>query len=285
MYTVLIPNINPEGTYYLCNGYGGVATVKGSDITIHGHFVTDGDKTDFKIRCTYTDCDNTYSVRQVKKRNGNLLVQSDTNLIDLKLSWYNRTSDEHVSACVTSDLEFDRGVWICKDYEPWRIASVTDDEIILPYNSYEYRDGTFYCDIDSGPFAEDQVYSSAEDIRFYCRCHAVTDKSMAQHVRLTDEQLAEVNDRIKNLTDYCKEQGIVLVYDNESCIRAYKNKDLPEGYADCIDDCDNGNPQSMTIPWSGLRMVDLNFGFVEPDWPVRLNYCKPETRSEEADDE
>jgi len=276
MYKVLIPSIKPELTYYICNGYGGVATVKGSDIHIHGHFVTDGDKTDFKIQCTYTDCGETYSVQQVKKRNGNLLVQSDTELVNLELSWYNRTSDEHVSAYVTDDLAFNRGVWICKDYEPRCITSVIDNEIILPYNSYEYRAGTFHCDIDSGLFANDQVYSSAEDVRFYCRCHAVADKSMAQHVRLTNEQLAELNDRIKNLTDYCKEQGIALLYDNEDgCVRAYKNKDLPEGYEDCIDDHDNDDPHSMTVPWSGLRKVDLDFTYVNYDWQVRLNHTEP----------
>lgn len=276
MYKVLIPSINPEATYYLCNGCGGVATVKGSDIHIHGHFVTEGKDTDFKIQCTHTDCGDIYSVQQVKKRNGNLLVQSDTKLVNLQLSWYNRTSDEHVSAYVTDSLEFNRGLWICKDYEPRCIANVTDDEIILPYNDYEYRAGTFHCDIDSGMFANDQLYSSAEDVMFYCRCHAVTDKSMAQHVRLTDEQLAEVNARIKSLTDYCNEQGIALVYDNDDdCVRAYKNKDLPEGYEDCIDDHDNDDPQSMTVPWSGLRKVDLGFGYVNYDWQVRLNYTEP----------
>lgn len=277
MYKVLIPDIKPELTYYLCNGYGGVATVKGSDIHIHGLFVTDGDRTDFKIQCTYTDCGEIYSVQQVKKKNGTLLVQSDTCLRDLQLSWYNRASDEHVAAYVKEDLTLAGcGVWICKDYTPKCISNVTDDELILPYNSYEYRNGTFHCDIDSGLFANDQVYRYAEDVRFYCRCHAVTDKSMAQHVRLTNEQLAELNARIKNFTDYCNEQGIKLVYDNDDVvIRAYKAKDLPEGYEDCIDDCDNDNPQSMTVPWSGLRRVDLDLTYVNPDWQVRLNYTEP----------
>ena len=277
MYKVLIPSINPEATYYLCNGNDGVATVKGSDITIHGHFVTDSKDTDFKIQCTYTDCGDIYSVQQVKKRNGNLLVQSDTKLVDLQLSWYNRASDEHVSSYVQDDLTLYRGVWICKDYEPKLITSVTDDELILPYNSYEYRAGKFYCDIDSGLFANEQVYSSAEDVRFYCSCHAVTDKSMAQHVRITDEQLAELDIRIKNLTDYCKEQGIALIYDNEDgVVRAYKDKDLPDGYEVCVDDHDNDDPQSMTVPWSGLRRVHgLDFTYLNYDWQVRLNYTEP----------
>lgn len=277
MYKVLIPDINPNSTYYLCNGYGGVATVKGSDIHIHGHFVTDGDKTDFKIQCTHTDCCEIYSVQQVKKKNGTLLVQSDTRLRDLKLSWYNRASDERVSAYVTDNLEFNRGLWICKDYTPTCITSATDDALILPYNSYEYEYGEFRCDIDSGLFANDQVYYSSEDVRFYCRCHAVTDKSMAQHVRLTNEQLAEINARIKNLNDYCDEQGIRLVYDNDGVVRAYKEDDLPEGYEACIDDHDNDNPQSMTVPWSGLRRVDLDFACVSPDWQVYLNYKEPKT--------
>lgn len=277
MYKVLIPDINPEATYYLCNGYGGVATVKGSDIHIHGHFVTDGDKTDFKIQCTYTDCGDIYSVQQVKKKNGTLLVQSDTCLLDLRLSWYNRASDEHVSAYVTDNLEFNRGLWICEDYTPKCVTSVTDDALILPYNSYEYECGEFRCDIDSGLFANDQVYYSSEDVRFYCRCHAVADKSMAQHVRLTNEQLAKLNAHIKTLMDYCNEQGISLVYDNDDgCTRAYKSNDLPEGYEACIDDCDNDNPHSMTVPWSALRMVDgLDFTYVNPDWQVRLNYTEP----------
>lgn len=278
MYKVLIPSINPEGTYYLCNGSGGVATVKGSDIHIHGHFVTDGDRTDFTIQCTYADCGDIYSVQQVKIRNGNLLVQSDTKLLNLQLSWYNRASDEQVSEYVQDDLTFYRGgLWICKDYEPKLITKVTDDALILPYNSYEYQGGTFHCDIDSGLFANEQVYRSSEDVRFYCRCHAVTDKSMAQHVRLTNEQLAELNARIKSFTDYCNEQGIALVYDNnDGCVRAYRNKDLPEGYEACVDDCDNDNPHSMTVPWSALRMVDgLDFTFVNPDWQVRLNYTEP----------
>ena len=277
MYKVFIPSINPEATYYLCNGNGGVATVKGSDITIHGHFVTDSKDTDFKIQCTYTDCGDIYSVQQVKKRNGNLLVQSDTKLVDLQLSWYNRASDEHVSAYVQDDLTLYRGVWICKDYEPKLITSVTDDELILPYNSYEYRAGTFHCDIESGLFANEQVYRSSEDVRFYCRCHAVTDKSMAQHVRITNDQLAELDIRIKNLTDYCEEQGIALIYDNDDgVVRAYKDKDLPEGYELCVDDHDNDDPQSMTVPWSALRRVrGLDFAYLNYDWQVRLNYTEP----------
>lgn len=276
MCKVHIPIIKPEATYYLCGDYGRIATVKGSDIHIHGHFVTDSKGTYFKIHCTYTDCGDIYSVQQVKKRNGNLLVQCDTSLVELRLSWYNRASDEHVSAYVTDDLKFNEGVWICKDYEPRLITNVTDDEIILPYNSYEYRGNTFHCDIDSGLFANDQVYSSSEDVRFYCRCHAVTDKSMAQRVRLTNKQLTELNARIKNLTDYCEEQGIALVYDNNhSCVCAYKNKYLPEGYEDCICDYDNDNPHSMTVPWSGLRKVDIDFGYVDYDWRVRLNYTEP----------
>lgn len=276
MYNVFIPSINPEATYYLCNGYGRVATVKGSDIHIHGHFVTDSKGTYFKIHCTYTDCGDIYSVHQVKKRNGNLLVQCDTSLVDLRLSWYNRAIDEHVSAYVTDDLKFSQGLWICKYYEPELITNVTGDALILPYNSYTYQGGTFYCDIDSGLFPNEQVYRSSEDVRFYCRCHAVSDKSIAQHVRLTNEQLAELNARIKNLTDYCEEQGIALVYDNDdSCVCAYKNKDLPEGYEDCIADRDNDDPQSMTVPWSGLRKVDINFGYVNQEWRVRLNYTEP----------
>lgn len=276
MYKVLIPIINPKATYYLCDDYDRVATVKGSDIHIHGHFVTDSKGTYFKIHCTYTGCSDIYSVQQVKKRNGNLLVQCDTSLVDLWLSWYNRAIDEHVSVYVTDDLKFNRGVWICKDYEPRLITNVADDKIILPYNSYEYSAKKFHCDIDSGLFANVQVYSSPEDVRFYCSCHAVTDKSMAQHVRLTNKQLAELNARIKNLTDYCEEQGIVLVYDNDnSCMCAYKNKYLPEGYEDCICDCDNDDPHSMTVPRSGLRKVDIDFGYLCGDWRVRLNYTEP----------
>lgn len=277
MYKVLIPRINPEATYYLCNDYGGVATVKGSDIHIHGHFVTDGDKTDFKIQCTYTDCDDIYIREQVKVKNGSLLVQADCMAVELRLSWYNRASDERVTAYVNDDFTLGHcGVWICKDYEPHLITKATDDALILPYNSYVYEYGEFRCDIDSGLFANEQVYRSSEDVRFYCRCHAVADKSMAQHVRLTDEQLAELNARIKNFTDYCNEQGIALVYDDDDgVVRAYKTKDLPEGYEACVDDCDNDNPQSMTVPWSGLRRVDLDFTYVTPDWQVRLNYTEP----------
>lgn len=282
MYKVLIPKINPETTYYLCNGYGGVATVKGSDIHIHGHFVTDGDKTDFKIQCTYTDCGEIYAMEQVKVKNGGLLVQVDLRSVDLRLSWYNRVSDEYVNSYVQEDFTLGNyGVWILKDYEPKLITKATDDALILPYNSYEFSYDTFRCDIDSGLLANEQVYRTSEEVRFYCRCHAVTDKSMAQRVRITDEQLAELNARIKNFTDYCNEQGIKLVYDNDdSVIRAYKAKDLPEGYEDVIDECDNDNPQSMTVPWSGLRRVDLDFAYVTPDWQVRLNYTEPKKEVE-----
>ena len=284
MYTVLIPDINPEGTYYLCNGYGGVATVKGSDIKIQGHFVTDGDKTEFEAECTYDNGD-TYSIENVKVKHGMLLTRAPLKCIELCLSWYNRASNEHVAVGVMEDLTLSGcGVWICKDYEPRLVVKATDDALILPYNDYIYdsNDGRFHCEIDSGLFANDQVYRYAEDVRFYCRCHAVTDKSMAQHVRLTDEQLAEVNARVKNLMDYCDEQGIALVYDNDDgVVRAYKSKDLPEGYEAYINDSDNGNPQSMTVPWSGLRKVDgLDLGYVNPDWQVYLDYTEPKKEAE-----
>lgn len=279
MYTVLIPDIHPEGTYYLCNEYGGVATVKGSDIQIHGHFVTDGGKfQDFKIHCTYKDCDDIYPVKEVKVKQGALLTQAPTRWQNLWLSWHNHATGENVSAPVDDDLTIaNGGVWVCDGYEPKRIDSVTDEALILPYNSYVYSiGGRFQCELDSGLHANDQVYRFKEDVRFYCRCHAVSDKSMAQHVRLTDEQLAVIKSRVKNLMDYCDEQGIALVYDNEDgAVRAYKSKDLPEGYEAYIDDHQNGNPQSMTVPVSGLRSIGLGLGYVSCDWEVQLDYTDP----------
>lgn len=279
MYSVLTPNINPEGTYYLCNGYGGVATVKGSDIQIHGHFVTDGDKTDFQIHCTYKDCGAIYSVTEVKVKHGNLLTQAPVITRALWLSWHNHVTNEDVSVPVNEDLSLGHGgVYICKDYEPKLIRSATDESLILPYNDYTYcaLDGRFRCELDSGLYANNQVYRYSEDVKFYCRCHAVSDKSMAQHVRITDEQLAEVNARVKNLMDYCNAQGIALIYDNDDgVVRAYKSTDLPEGYEAYINDCTNGDAQSMTVPWSGLRRVNLEVGYVNSDWSVQLDYTEP----------
>ena len=271
--TVNIPDLNPEGTYYLCNGYGGVATVKGSDIKIHGHFVTDGDKTDFKVHCTY-DYGAIYPVDEVKVKHGTLLTQVPLRPVAVMLSWFNRASGENVSVYVYEDLTlYGGGVWVCKDYEAKCIGKATDDELIVPYNDYTYDLGEFRCEIDSGMFANDQVYRTSDDVRFYCRCHAVSDKSMAQHVRLTDEQLTEVNTRVKSLMKYCNEQGITLVYDNDDgVIRAYKHTDLPEGYETRIDDSYDGDPQSMNVPWSGLRKLDLLLDHVNGDWHVRLDY-------------
>lgn len=281
MFKVLIPVIKSETTYYLRNGYGGVATVKGSDIHIHGHFVTDGNNTDFVVQCTYGDCGAPYSVEEVKVKSGSLLVQVERKPVTLTLSWYNRASDERINTSVTDDLELTRRVWICKDYEPKLVTMATDEALILPYNSYVYEYGEFRCDIDSGAFANDQVYRDSEDVRFYCRCHAVTDKSMAQRVRLTNEQLAELNGRIKNLVDYCDEQGITLAYDNDDgIVRAYKVNDLPEGYEADIDDHDNDNPQSITVPWSGMRKVDLDLACLNPYRLVRLNYTEPKKEDE-----
>lgn len=274
MYTVLIPDIKPEGTYYLCNGYGGVATVKGSDIQIHGHFVGD----DFQIHCTYRDCDNIYPIKEVKVKHGTLLTRAPVISRALWLSWHNHATNEDVSAPVDDDLSLlHGGVFVCKDYEPKCITSATDDELILPYNSYVYcaLDGRFRCELDSGLHANDQVYKHSEDVKFYCRCHAVSDKSMAQHVRLTDEQLSEVNARVKNLMDYCNEQGIALGYDYDyGRVVAYKSNDLPEGYEAYINDCTNGDAQSMTVPQSGLRRLDLSLGYISCDqgWCVQLDY-------------
>lgn len=272
--TVIIPDLNPEGTYYLCNVYGEVATLKGNDISIRGYFVTENGKTEFKIYCTHEG--KIYPIEKVKVKNGCLLVQAPTMCHDLRLSWYNSAIKEHVTTYVMDDLSLAcRGVWVCKDYEPKHITKATEDELILPYNDYTYDCGIFYCNINSLPNPNNQVYSSGEEVQFYCRCSAVSDKSMAQHVRLTDEQLDEINARIKNLTDYCKWQGIALVYDNDDGIlRAYKFKDLPEGYYVDIDARTNNNPQSMTVPWSGLRRIDIEFGYVNSDWMVHLNYTE-----------
>lgn len=282
MYNVLIPDINPEGTYYLCNGYGGVATVKGSDIQIHGHFVTDWDKTDFQIQCGYKNCDAIYSVEEVKVKHGNLLTRAPTKFRALWLSWHNHVTNEDVSQPVDDDLTLLRGgVYVCKDYEPKCITKATDEALILPYNNYLYcaLDGMFRCELDSGLHANDQVYRYSEDVKFYCRCHAVSTKSMAQHVLITDEQLAELNARVKNLMDYCNEQGIALIYDyDDGRVRAYRSNDLPEGYEAYINDCENGDAQSMVVPWSGLRRIDLGLVYVSQDqgWRVHLDHNEAE---------
>lgn len=272
---VNIPDLNPEGTYYLCNGHGGVNTRSGRDIKIHGHFVTDGDKTEFKVHCT-DDCWNIYPVEEVKVKHGTLLAQVPLKCVALSLSWYNHASDENVSVLVNEDLTLQRGVWVCKDYEPKFIRMATDEALILPYNDYLYDCGTFRCEIDSGVFANDQVYHTKDDVRFYCRCHAVSDKSMADHVRLTDEQLAQVNTRVKALMDYCSSQGIALVYDNDyEVIRAYKSENLPKGYEAHLNDCGNDDPQSMTVPQSGLRKIELALGGVNFEWGIHLDYHEP----------
>lgn len=275
MYQVIIPDINPEGTYYLCNGYGGVATVKGSDIQIHGHFAGE----DFQIHCTYKDCDDIYPIKEVKVKQGALLTQAPVKSRALLLSWHNHVTNEDVATPVDDDFSLSHGgVFVCKDYEPKCITIATDDELILPYNSYVYcaLDGMFRCELDSGLHPNDQVYCYSEDVKFYCRCHAVSDKSMAQHVRLTDEQLDAVNTRVKSLMDYCNEQGIALVYDNDDgVVRAYKSNDLPEGYEAYINDRTNGDAQSMTVPWSGLRRISLELGYVSLDWMVHLDYTEP----------
>lgn len=281
-YTVLMPTLEASTTYYLTDGDGEVVTVLGSDINIMGKINRTPNKTYFESWVQADGVDKVYKVADIHVRYGNILQPVALRPDTLRLGFKTRHRSEFEIA-VESDLSVCGCLWVCrKDYTPYRITSIEDNE--MPLLEYKYYNGTFW---STTVQSENDVYDSESEVEFYCKCGAVSHKSMADIVVVGDEELDSINHMLTQLKQYMTDHHIIMVYDDcNGRTRVYRDNGLPDGYTTTIEDENNGHPYSMQVPVSALRATkEILKDRITDCWTLQLNYKTPETGSEEADDE
>ena len=286
-YNIKLPALDADTEYYLANGYGGVATVRGVDINIMGKIDRTPDKVCFESWVIINGIDWVYKVEDIHVKFGNLLQPIALKQLPLRLGFKTRHGTD-ITFTVLDDLSIKGNLWVCKkDYTPHRIKSIKDNEM-YPYTIYKLSNNTFWSTTSIAEFPEDDVYTRESEVEFYCKCGKVSDKSMADIMRVSDEELDDINGMLAQLKQYMTDHNIVMVYDDyDNITRVYRNSGLPDGYEVIIDDDDDENrhPWSMEVPTSALRMTkDILFDRINDRWTVQLNYKKPEPKKE-ADDE
>jgi len=281
-YSIKLPALDANTEYYLTNGHGGVATVRGVDINIMGKIDRTPDKVCFESWVIVNGIDWVYKVEDIHVKLGNLLQPIALMQQPLRLGFKTRHCTD-ITFTVRDDMSINGNLWVCKkDYTPHRIESIKDNEM-YPYTIYKLSDNTFWSTTSIAEFPEDDVYTRESEVKFYCRCGNVSDKSMADIMRVSDEELDDINGMLSQLKQYMEEHNIVMVYDDYAGVtRVYRNTGLPEGYEAIIDDGDNGHPWSMEVPTSALRMTkNILSDKINDCWTVQLNYEKPEPKNEE----
>ena len=280
-YNIKLPALDADTEYYLTNGHGGVATVRGVDINIMGKIDRTPDKVCFESWVIIHGVDWVYKVEDIHVKLGNLLQPIALMQRPLRLGFKTRHGTD-ITFTVLDDMSVNGDLWVCKkDYTPHRIESIKDSEM-HPYTIYKLSNNTFWS-TTTVDFPEDDVYTRESEVKFYCRCGKVSDKSMADIMRVSDEELDNINGMLAQLKQYMTDHNIVMVYDDcYGVIRVYHNSGLPEGYEAIINEGDNGHPWSMEVPTSALRMTkDILFDKIKDWYTVRLNYKKPEPKKEE----
>lgn len=280
-YNVKLPVLEANTEYYLTNGYGGVATVRGVDINIMGKIDRTPDKVCFESWVIVYGVDWVYKVEDIHVKLGNLLQPVALMQRPLRLGFKTRHGTD-ISFTVVDDMSIDGNLWVCKkDYTPYRIDSIKDSEM-YPHTIYKLSGSTFWSTTSTAEFPEDDVYTRESEVKFYCKCGNVSDKSMADIMCVSDEELDDINGMLSQLKQYMEDHNIVMVYDDcDNETRVYRNTGLPEGYAAIIDDGNNGHPWSMEVPTSALRMTkDILSDRINDCWTVQLNYKKPEPKKE-----
>jgi hypothetical protein len=226
-----------------------------------------------------------YKVEDIHVKLGNLLQPIALTQRPLRLGFKPRHG-AYITVTVLEDMSIEGNLWVCKkDYTPHRIESIKDSDM-YPYTIYKLSEDTFWSTTSTAKFPEDDVYTRESEVKFYCRCHSVSDKSMADIMRVSDEELDDINGMLAQLKQYTTDHNIVMVYDElDNTTRVYRNTGLPVGYEAIIGDCNNGHPWSMEVPMSALRMTkNILFDRINEDdcWTVQLNYKNPEPKKEGA---
>lgn len=285
-YTVLLPVLDAAQTYHLTNGYGGVATVLGADITIKGKINRTPDKTNFELWVEAEGVGDIYKVDDIHVKCGNLLQPVGLAPSSLSLGFKTCHRSE-ITVYINQDFSICGSLWVCrKDYTPDRITSIEDSRL-EPWCVYELYNGTFWSTTAASEPPEHDVYDSESEVKFYCRCSEVSDKSMADIVVVSDEELDNINHMLTQLKQYMTDHHIIMVFDDcDGVTRVYHDNGLPDGYTTTVDDRDNGHDWSMQVPVSALRSTKgILHDRITDCWTVQLNYKTPETGSEEADNE
>lgn len=283
-YNIELPILNADTEYYLPAGYGGVATVKGADISIMGKVTTTPDKTYFEVWVKVHGEDREYSLEDIHVKYGNLLQPVALMQQPLMLGFKTLHGSNIVWSIVYDDLSVHGNLWVCgNDYTPHRIESLKDSALD-PWCVYKLDVETFVSTKEEPESPEKDMYRSESEVRFYCKCGAVSDKSMADIMCVSDEELDNINAILTKLKEYMTAHNIVMVYDDsDNKTRVYRNCGLPDGYSIELEDSTNGHPWSMEVPNAALRPTEeMLYDRITDCWTLQLNYKKPEPEPEEA---
>lgn len=284
-YKVKLPSLDADKTYYLTHRYYGVVEVRGVDISIIGKIITTPDKTDFELWVEVHGTDCKYTLDDIHVKRGNLLQPVELVSQTLRLGFKSLHGSD-VTIPVNEDMSLYYNLWVCKsDYTPYRIPSLRDSEL-ESRRDYKLNDGTFWCTSQEPEFPEDDVYGSESEVRFYCNCDAVSDKSMADIMRVDDKELDAINGMLTQLKEYMAARNIVMVYDDDyNLTRVYRNCGFPDGYSVVNEDRTNQHPWSITVPTSALRPTkEIIYDRTNDCWCPQLNYKEPESEKEGNDE-
>jgi hypothetical protein len=149
----------------------------------------------------------------------------------------------------------------------------------MPLLKYKYYNGTFWSTVVQ---SENDVYDSESEVKFYCKCGAVSHKSMADIMVVSDEELDSINHMLTQLKQYMTDHHITMVYDDcNGLTRVYRDNGLPDGYTTTIEDEHNGHPYSMQVPVSALRATkEILKDRITDCWTIQLNYKNPEPKKD-----
>lgn len=125
----------------------------------------------------------------------------------------------------------------------------------------------------------DDIFDNQCDAMFFTKCKSVGDRSLADAMMPTDDDVSAIAAKMAELKALLDERRLKMIYDYDS---GYMNlvkdgSELPEGYKMTIEDFCNDHEWSMKLPNEAYKELK-DFGCVSEvncDWCIRLNYEEP----------